>query len=180
MFSLLFDIHLCKECQHGYELEQLWAGHTCYRICVYCTFVYENLAFLKWAVFVTKDFLERVLNSCIFFFYQVKHYIDSCLKFNENLNVRWGCFFLLPVKFRSKPRGLYFSNTHFEGLIFGGLIFRGVYIRWEMCVTIPIGLVYSEKVNKKSMCCRLDISSHRCCTPDGILSAILGNNVLQV
>lgn len=32
MFSLLFDIHLCKECQHGYELEQLWAGQTHLRL----------------------------------------------------------------------------------------------------------------------------------------------------
>ena len=39
------------------------------------------------------------------------------------------------VKFRKKPRGLYFSKAFFEGLIF-----EGAYVRSEICVLKSIGL----------------------------------------
>ena len=44
-------------------------------------------------------------------------------------------FSQVTVKFRNKPRGLYFSKALFEGLIFGG-----AYLRREICVSKSIGL----------------------------------------
>ena len=40
---------------------------------------------------------------------------------------------IIPLNSESKPRGLYFSNALFEGLIFAeGLIFEGAYLRREV------------------------------------------------
>ena len=40
----------------------------------------------------------------------------------------------------NKPRGLYFSNALFKGLILEGLIFVGAYLRREICVSKLTGL----------------------------------------
>ena len=48
-----------------------------------------------------------------------------------------------------------FQRPFLKGLFLDGLIFGGAYIRWENCITKPIGLAYSSKVNVKKMSYRI-------------------------
>ena len=64
------------------------------------------------------------------------------------------------IQYRKIPKispGPYiFQRPFLRGLFLEGLIRRGAYIRWEFCVTKPIGLAFSSKVNlKKNMCYRI-------------------------
>ena len=57
------------------------------------------------------------------------------------------------LKYRKIPKmspGAYiFQRPFLRGLFLEGLILGGAYIRCEFCVTKPIGLAYSSKVNFK-------------------------------
>ena len=50
------------------------------------------------------------------------------------------------------PRANIFQRPFLRGLFLEGLILGGAYIQWEFCVTKPIGLASSSKVNFKKIC----------------------------
>ena len=50
------------------------------------------------------------------------------------------------------PGAYIFQRPFLRGLFLELLILGGAYIRWEFCVTKPIGLASSSKVNFKKMC----------------------------
>ena len=53
------------------------------------------------------------------------------------------------------PGAYIFQRPFLRGLFLEGLIFGGTYTRWEFCVTKPIGLASSSKVNFKKICVTL-------------------------
>ena len=58
------------------------------------------------------------------------------------------------------PGAYIFQRPFLRGLFLEGLILGGAYKRWEFCVTKPIGLASSSKVNfKKNMCYRIVFAS---------------------
>ena len=57
------------------------------------------------------------------------------------------------VKFRNKPRGLYFSKTLFEGLIFGRAYIRRGLSTEDICVSQSIGLAVYLEVNLPFLLC---------------------------
>ena len=50
------------------------------------------------------------------------------------------------------PRAYIFQRPFLRGLFLEGLILGGAYIWWEFCVTKPIGLPSSSKLNFKKIC----------------------------
>ena len=53
--------------------------------------------------------------------------------------------FFNTVKFRNKPRGLYFHRPFWRVLFLERLIFVGAYIRREVCVSKSAKLILGEK-----------------------------------
>ena len=51
------------------------------------------------------------------------------------------------------PGAYIFQRPFLTGLFLEGLILGGAYIRWQFCVTKPIGLASSSKLNLKKKKC---------------------------